>query len=80
MASQIHTPALASTTPPFFSVHVGHSAKVIADGDPVWVRIIDMRGDDFLGVVRSTQSGYPAPVLQEQDVIEFKREHIFGMF
>lgn len=80
MASRIQTPELASTTPPFFSVHIGHSAKVIADGGAVWVKIIDMRGDDFLGVVHSTQSSYPIPTLREQDVIEFRREHIYGMF
>ena len=80
MASQIQSPKLASTTPPFFSVDLGHSAKVIADGDSVWVKIIEIRGDEFLGIVRSSKSGYPAPALREHDVIEFARENIFGMF
>ena len=80
MASRIHSPVLASTTPPFFSVSVGHSAKVIANGNAVWVQIIDIRGDEFLGIVRSTESSFPASELRERDVIEFTRENIFGMF
>lgn len=80
MASRIQSPVLASTTPPFFCVNVGHSAKVIASGDAVWVRIIDIRDDEYLGVVRSTNAGFATAELHERDVIEFKRENIFGMF
>lgn len=80
MASQIRSPSLASTTPPFFSVAVGYSAKVIANGHAVWVKIIEIRGDEFLGIVRSTRAGFPAPELRKQDVIEFTRANIFGMF
>ena len=80
MASQIQSPRLARTTPPFFSLDVGHSAKVIANGHAIWVKIIEISGDEFLGIVRSTQSGFPAPELRKQDVIEFTRANIFGMF
>jgi len=80
MASRIQTPMLSSTTPPYFSMHVGHSAKVIADGDAMWVKVIDIRKEKFLGIVLSTQTDSPTPVLREHDVIKFTREHIFGMY
>lgn len=80
MASRIQTPILSSTTPPYFSMDIGYAAKVIADGDATWVKVIDIRDDNFLGIVLSTQSDRPAPILREHDVIEFTREHIFGMY
>ena len=80
MGSQIKTPALDETTPPYFHLDIGHSAKVFADGEALWVKIIDIRGDEFLGVVRGGKAGPQPYVLCEQDVISFERQHIFGMF
>ena len=80
MATRIQTPMLSSTTPPYFSIDVGHSAKVISNGEAVWVKVIDIREDEYLGIVTSVPTGHPAPALRVHDVIEFKREHIFGMF
>ena len=86
MATQIKSPELDSTTPPYFSLDVGHRAKVFSAGRALWVKIIDIRGDEFLGIVGA---GEPQPVsdqlrkeheLRGSDVISFERHHIFGMF
>ena len=42
MGSQIKSPKLEQTTPPYFVLDVGHSAKVFADGEALWVQVIDI--------------------------------------
>jgi len=90
LASQIKTPQLRETSPPYFDIHVGHMAKVIEDSGSAWVEIVDIRGDEFLGIVRPRDEK-PTPAsnpldrfgvkaLRANDVIAFERQHIFGMY
>ena len=79
MANQIKTMHLEEAQPPYFELDVGHSAKVLSDGSPVWVKVIDIRGDDFIGIVHSAEPGLRRDVPRKQDVIAFGRKHIFGM-
>ena len=80
MAQMIKSPRLASTSPPYFQLDVGHSAKVINDGNALWVKVIDIREDEFLGIVRARVSPSLHDDVTERDVISFERQHIFGMY
>ena len=80
MAQLIKSPELASTSPPYFQLDVGHSAKVISGGSAIWVKIIDIREDEFLGVVRARMQPSVTDDVTERDVISFERQHIFGMY
>ena len=80
MAQMIKSPRLASTSPPYFQLDVGHSAKVINDGNALWVKVIDIREDEFLGIVRARVSPSLNDDVTDRDVISFERQHIFGMY
>ena len=80
VGSEIKTPDLRETTPPYFDIHVGHMAKVIEASGAAWVQIVDIRGDDFLGIVRPREQKFGVERLKANDVISFERQHIFGMY
>ena len=82
MAQMIKSPQLQSVNPPYFELDVGHSAKVVHEGQPVWGRVIDIRGDEFLGIIHSPEDARRrvSGDLRGNDVIAFERQHVFGMF
>ena len=84
MGRQIKQPDLESTSPPFFDLSVGHLAKVLTSGeyDALWVKVIEIQGDRLMGIVSSGTAANRGRErgLREDDVIEFERRHIFGLY
>ncbi len=54
--------------------------SVIESGEARWVKVIDARGDELLGVVGDHGAGAETGELRPRDVIEFRRCHVFGLY
>ena len=86
MGRQIKRPDLEATSPPFFDLHVGHSAKVLAPahaGSPegvFWVKVLEIQDESLLGVITSCDSSGRPCEIGLHDVIEFESRHVFGLF
>ncbi|MFT5391668.1 MAG: hypothetical protein ACI8PT_001863 [Gammaproteobacteria bacterium] len=82
MGRQIKRPELEAVAPPFFDLNVGHLAKVLVLGqkDPLWVKVIEIEGDKFMGIVASAEAANAPDDVRCRDVIEFERCNIFGLY
>ena len=80
MASLIKQPQLESTSPPYFEVYPGHSVKLFAADDTLWVTVLAVEGEELLGKVTTRDLRTRRHDLSRDDVIEFNRSNVFGLY